>query len=52
MKLMTLLVLSWLICGAAGAWMLEGRSMHFRTVALGPISLLKGFKDTPPSNPH
>jgi len=52
MKLFVILaVLFWLISGFAGAWMLEGSDMHLRTIAGGPISLVKGYNDTPPHYP-
>ncbi|HEY7005747.1 MAG TPA: hypothetical protein VH392_04615 [Sphingomicrobium sp.] len=45
-------VLVWLICGIAGGMMLEGRHMHLKTIALGPISLIKGYNDSPEYNPY
>lgn len=38
----------WLICGFAGAWLLEGLDdLHAKTIAMGPISLVHGFKENP-----
>ena len=37
----------WLICGFAGAWMLEGTNMHWKTIARGPLSLVEGYQDAP-----
>ena len=52
MKLFILVLLViWLVCGVAGAWMLEGSDMHFKTIARGPISLVKGFTDDPVTVP-
>lgn len=36
----------WLLCGVVGAWMME--DMHFKTIARGPISLIKAYNDAPP----
>jgi hypothetical protein len=47
----TIAVICWLISGLAGSWMLEGNDMHLKTIAGGPISLVKGFNDTPPQYP-
>jgi hypothetical protein len=45
-------VFFWLICGFAGAWMLEGRTdMHWKTIARGPISLVKALNDEPVTLP-
>jgi hypothetical protein len=42
----------WLLCGVAGAWMLDGPgNMHWKTIALGPISLVKGMNETPSNLP-
>ena len=39
-------VFVWLLCGLAGAWMLEGANhMHARTIIRGPISLIKAIND-------
>jgi hypothetical protein len=44
----TVALFVWLLCGVAGAWMIEGRQdLHLRTIALGPISLIKGFNEDP-----
>ena len=37
------MVMLWLISGLAGAYMLEGSRMHWKTVAKGPISLVHGY---------
>jgi hypothetical protein len=42
-------VFIWLLCGLFGAWMLD--DMHFKTIARGPISLIKGFNENPVSYP-
>ena len=47
----TIAVICWLISGLAGSWMLEGNDMHLKTIAGGPISLVKGFNETPPQYP-
>jgi hypothetical protein len=47
MRILTFAVLLWLFCGVAGGWMLDGYNMHLKAIALGPISLVKGFNDTP-----
>ena len=42
----------WLVCGFAGAWRLEGLDeLHFKTIALGPISLVKAFNEDPVTYP-
>jgi hypothetical protein len=41
-------VFVWGACGLVGAWMLEGSDMHLRTIARGPISLIKGYNEAPP----
>ena len=42
----------WLLCGLAGAWMLEGGgNLHFLTIARGPISLVKAFNENPVTYP-
>jgi hypothetical protein len=52
MKLFVIVALViWFICGVAGAWMLEGSDMHLKTIARGPISLVKGFNDDPVTYP-
>ena len=48
MKLfLSFVMIVWLISGLAGAWMLEGSHMHWKTVALGPISLVRGYNSAP-----
>ena len=49
MKLFVIfLAFFWLICGFAGAWRLEGPGeMHFKTIARGPISLVRAFEEYP-----
>jgi len=46
-------VIFWLICGLIGAWRLEdvGESLHWKTVAWGPLSLAKSFKERPVTYP-
>jgi hypothetical protein len=53
MKLFVILaIFIWLVCGFFGAWMLEGGgNMHLKTIARGPISLVKGFNENPVSYP-
>lgn len=42
----------WLLCGLAGAWMLEGGGdLHFMTIAKGPITLVRAFNEDPPTLP-
>jgi hypothetical protein len=42
----------WLLCGLAGAWILDGPGhMRFKTIAKGPISLAKAYNDNPVSYP-
>jgi hypothetical protein len=41
----------WLICGVAGAWMMGESSIHWKTIAKGPITLAKAYKENPPSYP-
>ena len=39
----------WLVCGLLGAWMLDDLdAAHWKTVAKGPITLVKAFNDAPP----
>ena len=43
-----LAVFVWLLCGLAGAWMLEGHDdLHIKTIAKGPISLVRAFNENP-----
>jgi hypothetical protein len=53
MKLFVGFALSiWLICGLIGAWVLEGRHHpHLKTIALGPISLVKAINENPVTYP-
>ena len=45
-------VFIWLVCGVAGAWWKEGvGDMHFKTIAKGPISLVRAINDNPVSYP-
>jgi len=46
-----LAVFVWVICGAIGAWMLEGHNMHAKTIARGPISLIKAINHAPTPYP-
>ena len=40
----------WLLCGVAGAWMLDDLdSVHWKMIARGPITLVKAVNE---SNPH
>ena len=42
-------VVFWLLCGLAGAWMIEGRDgLRLKTVARGPLSLIKAFTEEEP----
>jgi hypothetical protein len=42
-------VFFWLLCGLVGAWMLDDRRL--KTIARGPISLVKGFNENPVTYP-
>ena len=45
-------VFFWFVCGLAGALMLEGGShLHIKTIARGPISLIKAFNENPVTYP-
>jgi len=45
-------VFIWLLCGVAGAWWKEGvGNMHFKTIAKGPISLVRAINDNPVTYP-
>ncbi len=45
-------VFVWLLCGFVGAWRLEGLGeLHFKTIAKGPITLVKAFNDNPVNYP-
>jgi hypothetical protein len=42
------LVLIWLFCGVAGAWMLDDLdSVHWKTIARGPITLVRAINENP-----
>ncbi|MFL6725010.1 MAG: hypothetical protein ACJ8FS_00670 [Sphingomicrobium sp.] len=43
------MVFLWLICGFAGSWWLGDH--HWKTIAKGPISLVKALNDNPPNYP-
>ena len=46
------LVFIWIICGAAGAWMLdELDSAHWKEIAKGPITLADAFSEKPVTYP-
>lgn len=52
MKLVGIVVLVfWLVSGFAGGWMLEGEDMRVKTVARGPMSLVKAINENPVSIP-
>ena len=45
-------VFIWLLCGFIGAWRLEGLGeLHFKTIAKGPITLVKAFNENPVDYP-
>jgi len=44
-------VFIWVICGVAGAWMKGETSVHWKTIAKGPITLVKAFNENPPTYP-
>lgn len=47
-----LLVLIWLGCGVAGAWMLGDLDTdHWKTIARGPITLVKAINEDPVTIP-
>jgi len=47
-----ILLFFWLICGVAGAWMLEGRGdMRWKSIAKGPVTLIKAFNEKPVTYP-
>jgi len=37
--------------GVAGAWMKGETSVHWKTIAKGPITLVKAFNENPPTYP-
>jgi hypothetical protein len=42
----------WLVCGVAGAWMLDELSArHWDAIARGPITLAKAFNERPVTYP-
>lgn len=46
------MIFLWLLCGVIGAWRMEGGDdMHFKTIAMGPISLAQAFNDNPVTYP-
>jgi len=42
-------VFIWLVCGLAGAWMLDGPDLRWQSIVRGPITLVRAFNETPPS---
>jgi hypothetical protein len=44
-------IIIWLLCGLAGAWMMGETGIHWKTIAKGPITLVKAFKEDPVSYP-
>ena len=45
-------VFIWLLCGLIGAWWLDGLGeLQFKSIAKGPITLVKAFNDNPVSYP-
>jgi hypothetical protein len=38
-------IIIWLICGIVGAWMLGQDRVDIRTIAGGPVTLIKGFNN-------
>jgi len=50
MRLFILVVLFvWLLCGVGGAFMLDDHS--WKTIARGPITLVRGFNESPVTYP-
>jgi hypothetical protein len=47
-----LALMTWVILGFAGAWMLEGSQLHLRSVAWGPITLMQGMHSAPEYRPR
>ena len=37
-------IILWFVCGVVGAWMLGQQRIDIRTIAGGPVTLVKGFK--------
>jgi len=53
MKLFAIVALFiWLVCGLAGAWMLEGADLHWQLIVKGPITLIRAFNEAQPSSPE
>jgi hypothetical protein len=47
-----ILVLIWFLCGAAGAWMLDDLdAAHWKSIARGPITLMKAVQEDPVTVP-
>jgi hypothetical protein len=43
-----LIVVVWLLCGVAGAWMLHDLNRdHWKTVLRGPMTLVRAINDNP-----
>jgi hypothetical protein len=48
-----ILVLIWLLCGVVGAWILDDlNARHWKTIALGPITLVHAVNGNPVSIPN
>lgn len=47
--LLGLLVVVWFVCGLLGAWRLH--DMHLKTIARGPLTMVKAFNDAPVTYP-
>jgi hypothetical protein len=42
----------WLLCGFAGAWMLDRLGdLHWKVIARGPITLVRAFNEKPVTYP-
>jgi hypothetical protein len=37
-------IIIWFVCGIVGAWMLGQQKVDIRTIAGGPLTLVKGFE--------
>jgi hypothetical protein len=47
-----LIVVVWLLCGVAGAWMLDDLDRdHWKTIARGPITLARAVQENPTTAP-
>ena len=45
-------VFVWVLCGAIGAWRLDDLDLaHWKTIALGPITLVHAFNEHPVTTP-